>query len=451
MKEGLKNLRRRSATRLACFFFRGNGSKEREREGERGRGGVEHMSFHSAVQTSADNCCLNPGSIDCATLPSHLQNQSNITDARCKLLWVKHCSSSKENMTTEKCRTWIRDIQTHTPPLPDMDRPIAAFCAMNREEKDPFYEDCKCVNFANTCAGQRIMATMAGNPGCYYEHCKEAYSGGRAFRTSDLQNPKCQSVTCSVGNITINMASKSSVDLRRFLTQKCGGFSEDTHAPSSFLGQHSLSKCTGTLLSDTESVKATANAAPNDVRPACEAHCDARKDCRAFQTYCPPSGGDCTCSLHRSAGYVAAGDGYSCYDNKRGKANFLASGAYKMQKGDQYVNASSSTTPSCGSSCTSCEFTILAQPGGAFSLKNKSTGKYIAWEAEKSHPTYSAECDDGDNAHLTGRCLWRIEEDEDGKWTINNTANNSFLTVTGSALAFSDTPATWTLSTQSPF
>ena len=224
------------------------------------------------------NCCLNPTEAEgCHELGD---NQPKQTEGACMHTWVRQCSKS-DNIVTPKCRAFIDNMNNHSPPLADMDQPIIAFCAMNRTEGDPNYEMCKCVNASNTCLGQKILKYKSGNVGCFYPDCKTETT----IKTSDLYAPECRSVTCSIGDITIEGGKGSIIDTKGMVSQNCGNTEPQPPQPSSPYSYqtHSASICNGAWLGKGAiSMVPSAGAAK-----ACQVLCDARDDCFAFQTICP--------------------------------------------------------------------------------------------------------------------------------------------------------------------
>jgi hypothetical protein len=144
------------------------------------------------------DCCLQPNQPGKCTKNN---TPDQIHDASCNAQWVAYCSPSK-NITKNECLNFIHNMNQAQSPMSNMDDQVESFCAMNREEKDPFFKQCACVNLQNTCAGRTILKEKAGSPACYFEQCK---SGDHdMFVTSEMHPSKCNVVDCSIKDISIS-------------------------------------------------------------------------------------------------------------------------------------------------------------------------------------------------------------------------------------------------------
>ena len=242
------------------------------------------------------NCCLNGNGLpDCVKLDPQ---PDQIKTPACKNAMVRHCQTSA-NIVTPMCRTFISNLVQNAPPLSDMDQPVISFCATQREEKNPSYNDCKCVNVANTCLGQKIMRFKAGNPGCYYPPCKE----NNIFTTSALWARSCKSVTCTIGDITIQAGKDSKiVNPPGMINQNCGNLTPQPPRPTSNVKffDHSSSVCTGKKLTGEN---ASSSLPEETAKTSCRDLCIGRDDCNAYQTECPPGGSTCQCDLFSTNGF----------------------------------------------------------------------------------------------------------------------------------------------------
>lgn len=263
------------------------------------------------MTTPADNfmgCCLSPeDTTNCMVglLPTK-KAPDQIEDTQCRNIMVRHCRSS-ENITSDKCRTFIKKMNEHMPPLADMDLPVEAFCAMHRTKGDKHYDDCACINVANTCAGQKVIRFKTGNPACYFDDCKKAAADSTIFLTSSLSGPECKSIDCSIGPINIQMAGGNKVDFKDMINQKCGNANDRKPGDPPWQGTgsggisysaHTGNSCTAApLASGSSSVK------KSDAKNQCKQLCDSRDDCAAFQIGCNPNSADCTCDLFSDDGY----------------------------------------------------------------------------------------------------------------------------------------------------
>lgn len=289
-----------------------------------------------------NNCCLSPTDTEncmVGQLPGG-KIPDNVADTACRNIFVRYCRSS-DNITSDKCRTFISKMNKNMPPLPDMDAPIEAFCAMHREEKDDHFKDCACVNVANTCAGQKVIKFKNGNPACYFDDCKMAAADSTIFLTSSLYGPECKSVDCSIGPINIQMGKGNTVDFKNMINQKCGNANDRQPGDPPWTGTgssgggtqytpHTGNSCTADKLSNGSSTVKKDGAAK-----ACQSLCDARNDCLAFQVQCKPGEDSCACDLF-------SGDGYDmpmppeCYgaDAQAWKSQTITVGAESVNKFD---------------------------------------------------------------------------------------------------------------------
>lgn len=255
-------------------------------------------------QDDAYYCCLDPSGPRC----TDFNTPSNIDDAKCKNMWTRKCSKSNE-MTTGPCLTFISNITRNN--MADMDGPVRAFCAMHREIDKPHYELCKCVNFDNTCEGQKIMKVMAGSPGCYFPSCKSPDT----LKTSDLMQPECRNVTCTMKDITV-----SGGDLQ--LNQNCESGAPKTQAdadepwsPYEYTA-HSNSNCTGSRIESYD--KTFVDLDTDTIISTCKQACNDRESCKAFSINSEGDQRDkkSRCVLYSNNGVKAGNKGESCYDTK---------------------------------------------------------------------------------------------------------------------------------------
>lgn len=364
----------------------------------------------AALQALIDKCCLDPGDVQCEQLPANLRDRSNVTNAACKNLWVSKCATSA-NLPTPPCQSWIRAIHAPSPPLPDMDGPIVAFCATQRDPGDPFHKMCDCVNFSNTCSGREIMASTPGNPGCFYPGCKKP----DVLKTSDLQQPHCKSVNCSVGDITIKAGAHSKINVANMIKQKCSATlpSPDTPPVTPVLNVHTHSRCVGT------SHMAGKDLSASTASDECSKRCAAHDECEAYQMSCDAHG-KCACTLHDSAGYVAskhAGD--TCYDAARHSPFEAGTYAVAPRAGAHVTSANGE--PAVADGCVDCHFVVEPSKEGAYTLKHVSTSRYL--DASPKRVTLAS-----------SPAAWRIEPNGDGEWSVRHGATGGYLEASGSAL-----------------
>lgn len=240
------------------------------------------------------NCCLSENTAPgCQALKKEEQPDPIKTPA-CKNAMVSHCQTSA-NITSPMCRTFINNLLQEK--LSDMDEPIIAFCATQREENNPFYKDCRCVNIDNTCLGQKIMRFKGGNPGCFYKPCKE----NSAFLTSSLALNTCQSVECTIGSISISGGDNAVINLDKGSSNvNCGNteLQPPRSAPKAKFFEHTSSVCTGKKIVNSAKTVPAATAKEN-----CRDACIDDDDCNAYQTYCSGLGSTCECDLFHTSGF----------------------------------------------------------------------------------------------------------------------------------------------------